>query len=202
MIFRQNWLDVRFYLRYRMEVQQDSPETVDRIRAHLRHLLEWANGTVLPASTVITPTLPGYLAEKHLSPSSIKKGLEACRQFFTFARDHWPKRYHRIHLSWIAMLQPPRGLRPESHLQVHQFYALADMMKIAGVSTETLRQERAKVAACMLFLSGMRADAFASLPAYCVELKDRQILQLPELGAHTQLGQLGALPSDEKLPGI
>lgn len=186
MINRQNWLDVRLYLRYLANVRQHSPETVLRVRSHLRHLLEWADDTLLARAANINSTFPAYLVDLRLSPSSINKGLEAARQFFAFGRDHWPQRYRRISASWISLLQPPRGSRLNSRLHVHQFYTLETVLQLAAVSVETLRQERAKVAACMLFLSGMRDDAFASLPISCVNLERREIRQLPEEGVRTK----------------
>lgn len=38
----------------------------------------------------------------------------------------------------------------------------------------------------MLYLSGMRADALASLPIHCVDLANRAISQLPEFGVRTK----------------
>lgn len=186
MIHRQNWLDVRAYLRHIDRVRQNAPETVSRSRAHLRHLLEWADETPLPHARTVNPTLPAYLVAVPLSPSSIKKGLETARHFFLFAHAEWPLRYGKIIPSWIEMLLPPRGARLESRLTVRQFYTLEDVLKIASVSTETLRQERGQVAAAMLFLSGMRADALASLPVSCVDLTAREIRQLPEMGVRTK----------------
>lgn len=58
--------------------------------------------------------------------------------------------------------------------------------RIAAVSVETLRLERARVAACFLFLSGMRTDAAATLPVSCVDIARREIHQLPELGVRTK----------------
>jgi integrase len=98
----------------------------------------------------------------------------------------WPQRYHLIKSSWIEQLTPPRGSRMESHLVEHQAYSLADVLKITRVPVETLRQKRGQVAAAMLFLSGMRADALASLPIFCVDLLKREIRQLPELGVRTK----------------
>ncbi len=71
-------------------------------------------------------------------------------------------------------------------LPVRQFYSLADVLKIAAVATETLREARGQVAVAMLFLSGMRADALASLSVSCVDLAARQISQLPERGVRTK----------------
>jgi len=193
MIHRQNWLDVRAYLHHIERVRQNDSETVKRARAHLRHLLEWADETPLPKARGIDPTFPAYILsarcdgkDKTLAPASITKGLANARQFFAFARAEWNLRYKPISESWIEMLQPPRHLRMDSRLPVRQFFPLEDVLKVAAVSTATLRQERGKAAICMLFLSGMRADALASLPIACVNLAAGEIGQLPELGVRTK----------------
>jgi integrase len=69
---------------------------------------------------------------------------------------------------------------------VRQYYELEDVLTIARVSTETLLEERGKVAVCMGFLSGMRADALATLPIACVDIDTRTIDQLPEAGVRTK----------------
>lgn len=194
MINRQNWHDVRRYLRHIEQVRQNDLETVKRSRSHLRHLLEWADDRPLgKAKTLLTPTFPTYLLDaradgqdRSLSPSSVIRCLSNVRQFFAFARVEWPARYHAITESWINLLQPPRLARADSRLVGHQFYSIDDVLKIASVSVETLREERAKVAVAMLFLSGMRADALASLPIACVDLAAGQIMQLPEMGVRTK----------------
>lgn len=195
MIHRQNWLDVRHYLHHLDRVRQNDPETVKRARAHLRHLLEWADETPLPKSRHIDPTFPTYLTtaradgkDKRLAPASIIKGLAFVRQYYSFARQEWPLRYRPISESWVATLQPSREIRSSltAQLPVEQLYTIEDVRKIAAVSTETLREERGKVAVCMLFLSGMRADALASLPVSCVHLAERSIQQFPLLGVRTK----------------
>lgn len=193
MIRRQNWLDVRAYLHHIERVKQNDIETVKRARSHLRHLLEWADETPFAKARGIDPTFPTYLLtaradgrDKKLAPASIIKCLANARQFFAYARDEWPLRYKPISESWISMLLPPRHIRSDSRLPVRQYYELADVLKIAAVSTATLLEERGKVAVCMGFLSGMRADALASLPIYCVHLEARQIDQLPEAGVRTK----------------
>jgi len=193
MINRQNYHDVHNYLHHIERVRQNAPETVKRARSHLRHLLEWADETPLPKARGIDPTLPIYLLtarsdgkDKTLAPISIIKGLASARRFFAFARGEWPLRYKPISESWISMLLPPRHIRQDSRLPIRQIYTLDDVLKIARVSTETLHQERGKVAVCILFLSGMRADALASLPISCVDLTAGQIEQLPEAGVRTK----------------
>jgi site-specific recombinase XerD len=193
MIYRQNWLDVRVYLHHMERARQLDPETIKRARGHLRHLLEWSNETPFRKARSLNPTFPVYLLsarsdgkEKTLAPASITKCLANARQFFRFARAEWAHRYKPISESWIELLQPPRHVRMDSRLPVRQIYTIGDVLKIARVSTETLRQERGKVAVCILFLSGMRAEALATLPRSCVDLAAGEIAQLPEFGVRTK----------------
>jgi len=197
MINRQNWLDIRSYLHYFEFVRQGDPETAKRYRSHLRHLLEWSDEESLTkARKLENPTYPLYLAslsgarsdgrEGPLAPATIVHVLSAARQFFGYAREIWPTRYHHITQSWIELLVPRRRSRQEAHLEEHKFYTLKDVLQIVSTETVTLRQERAKMAVAMLYLSGMRADALASLPAACVNLDAREIHQLPDRGVRTK----------------
>lgn len=193
MIHRQNWLDIRVYLHHMKYVRQNDPGTVLRARTHLYHLLEWADEIQLTKARGIDPAFPAYLLnarrdgkENKLAPASITKCLAFARQFLDFARDEWPLRYKPITPSWIEMLQPPRHMRLDSRLPMRQFYTLDQALQIASVSTATLREQRGQAAVCMLFLSGMRADALASLPISCVNIAARQIMQLPEAGVRTK----------------
>lgn len=193
MINRQNYLDVRAYLRHCERGRQAAPNTVGRYRSSLRHLITWADASPLPQARRLDPPFPSYLLTarvdgqaKPLAPISIVKTLQLARQFLTFARAEWPHRYRALSRSWVETLQVPRQVRAESRLPVIQLYTLDEVQQIAAVAAETLREERGKVAACMLFLSGMRADALASLPIACVDLAARQISQLPERGVRTK----------------
>lgn len=193
MIHRQNYLDVRAYLHHIERVRQNDPETVKRVRGHLRHLLEWADGSPFSKARGLDPTFPAFMLtarsdgrDRILAPASIIKGLTVTRQFFTFARAEWPLRYKPISESWIESLQPPRHIRNDSRLPVREFWTLEDVLAIAAVSTETLREGRGQVAVCMLFLSGMRAEALASIPISCVDIEQRTLLQLPERGVRTK----------------
>ncbi|RPH55702.1 MAG: hypothetical protein EHM81_14215, partial [Chloroflexi bacterium] len=191
MINRQNWLDTRAYLHY-IEQGKD-PATVKRARAYLRHLLEWADEASLTQARAIDPAFPTYLVTARddgkpgpLSRSTIVRGLSAARLFFSWARAEWPGRYKSITESWINLLQPGRDLRLQNDLRIHEFYTLDEVRSLATVSVETLRERRAQAGACLLYLSGMRADALASLPIACVDLVNGQILQLPLMGVRTK----------------
>jgi integrase len=191
MINRQNWLDTRAYLHH-LEYCRD-PSTIKRARTHLRHLLEWADETALPRARTIDQAYPAYLLtvrDDHkpgsLARASIVRALSSARLFLAWARIEWPQRYKSITESWLQSIQPSHDMRLQNDLRIHEFYSLEDIQKIAAVSIETLREQRAQAGACLLYLSGMRADALASIPVSCVDLTARQILQLPRLGVRTK----------------
>lgn len=193
MIHRQNWLDVRAYLDHMERRVGRDPQTIHKYRGYLRHLLEWADEQPFPQTRQLDPVYPAYLVTARadgkpqpLSFTSIKKNLDAVRAFFRYARLEWPLRYRRISESWISLLQPSRLSTPIPRVEDHQFYTLDELRTLISVSAETPRHERARVGAAMLFLSGMRPDALASLPVQCVDLAHNRILQFPTLGVHTK----------------
>ena len=207
MINRQNYLDIKEYLNHLEKIEQLEPATIKRAWSHLRHLLEWADEKPLPKSQHIDPTFPAYIINyqnkgKPLASSTIIKCLAQARQFYYYAKLTWPGRYKHLSESWITTLKPPRKIRNRNGLKHHQFYTLEQVKIIAAYQTDNLHLIRAKVAAAMLFCSGMRADALASLPISCVDLENNRVLQLPEMGVRTKNYKAGItylLPIDELL---
>lgn len=193
MIHRQNWLDVKAYLHH-LDVQVNrDPSTVQKYRKQLRHLLEWADATPLPQARQLVPSFPRYLVKARadgkalpLNYSTIYKGLITVRTFLHWARLEWPQRYRSVLPSWIALLQPVRESTPAPVLQDHRFYTLEEVQQLLAVSTETLHEERAQVAAATLFLTGMRPDTLASISVACMDLAHHRILQIPQLGVRTK----------------
>jgi integrase len=51
---------------------------------------------------------------------------------------------------------------------------------------DDIATKRDKAAAAFLFLSGMRATAFCTLPISCVDLANRTVMQFPTLGVKTK----------------
>ncbi len=193
MINRQNWLDVRAYLQHMDRRLGRHPSTIHKYRTQLRHLLEWADGHSLEKAREIDPSFPAYLVTARadgrtapLSYSTIYKTIITARAFFQFARLEWTQRYRKLSESWIDLLQPARESKPMPQLAEHRFYSLDEVMSIARVSVETLREERARVAVVALFLSGMRPDVLASIPIACVDLPRNRILQIPQMGVRTK----------------
>ena len=185
MINRTNYLHVREYLEHTERVRQYDPLTVKRNRAHLRHLLEWADETSLTDPRRLDP-FPACLVEKGFAPSTLAKTLTVARQFFTFMRIEKPLLYKRIRDSWIESLVPPRRLGSQSRLPNREYYTLEHVQQIAALELDDLHLLRAQTAVCILFLSGMRTEALASIPIHCVDIRNRTLHQLPEFGVRTK----------------
>lgn len=193
MINRQNWLDLRDYLRHLEKHLGRNPKTVLKVRTSMRHVLEWAGPIPFGRANQLEPVLPAYLTTARndgravaLSFSTVYKILTITRRFYAYATMMWSSRY-KLPPGWLDTLVP-HG-KPEPSLDDHRFYTLDEVRAIAAVSTATLREERGKVGACMLFLSGMRPDALASIPLQCVDLPNRRLLQIPSMGIRTKNGK-------------
>lgn len=194
MINRQNWFDTKEFLSFHEGTLQNDPQTVNRLRGALRHFLEWAEEKPFGMVRTLSPTFPAYMAKKKtlagksFSFSGSEKDLEIVRMFLTFARSEWPSRYKDIQNGWIETLRVSNRNSARSRLKEHIHYTLDDILKIANVwkSAKTLDLKRDIAAVCLLFLSGMRVDAFASLPIECVSIEKKKVYQLPESGVRTK----------------
>ncbi len=91
-------------------------------------------------------------------------------------------------ISWIDTLRRPRQPQISSE---NVFVSLDEVQKLltTPVPEESLALLRDKAAAAMLFLSGMRASAFTTLPIEAVDLDNLRLRQWPELGVHTKNGK-------------
>ena len=78
-----------------------------------------------------------------------------------------------------------------SRLAEHEFVTLEEMLRLCAlpIDEDDLALRRDQAAAALLFLSGMRATAFGTLPIAAVDLSSRTIKQWPALGVATKNGK-------------
>lgn len=190
MINRQNWLDVQHYLHHFEKTLGRDRLTIIKIRGFLRHLLEWADAIPLGHAYRIDQVLPVYLLTARndgrttpLSYETVYKNLATVRRFYAYAIMMWASRY-KLPPGWVETLTPRS--KPQPSLDDHRFYTLDEIKAIAAVAVETLREERGQAGACMMFLSGIRPDALASIPLQCVDLPNRRLFQIPSMGIRTK----------------
>jgi integrase len=184
-------------LEYRRRDIQNDPHTVATYWQSLKHLLIWAGKRSFKEAPKINPPFPEYLLtarnesyertpkDKPLTPKYMVKVLSHARFFFEWAH-LYERGFGEINEAWIRTLKVRRSARPESRLQVRSYWRLEDLRKITALQPANLREERDIAALSFLFVSGMRIGAFVTLPAACVDMSRRRIMQLPEMGVCTK----------------
>lgn len=183
MINRDNWIMTKKHIDYLIEIEQHGKNSTDSIKAHLRHLLEWADSTPFSKAPSIRPTFPKYLGER-LEMSTAKVVCSSARKFFKLARMSSKRFSQQVSELWITTLVPARG--PSNHPEYHE-YTLDEIIQIAELPCKSLILKRDQAAAAFLFISAMRISAFVSLPISNVDMQDMSVKQFPSDGVMTKL---------------
>ena len=191
MIDRSNYQLAQGFLGYLRDVTQIDAVSVERYWVHLKQLVLWADDTAFRCCVEKRPTFAAYLTAKQetktkpMSSVTLKKIFQTAKRFFTWAKATHPRDFRAIPLAWIEALRLPRTT--ECHKD-HEFVTVEEVRQLAALKVDPpdLALMRDQAAAVMLFLSGMRAGAFASLTMDCVDLPNRTIKQWPSLGVKTK----------------
>lgn len=191
MIQRQNYLDVKAYLKYQREIKQVSPLTERANWCRLRHLIEWADDRIFGRASSLKPTfttyVEGLMVDDHpFSSSHLTAICKTCRAFYTWAKKEFPSRYKAITSSWVESLRPSRGRAEQSELKTREIYTEDDIRALVAVPALTTAQRRMRAGVAFLFLSAMRIGAFVTLPINCVDVGELTVLQLPAKGVKTK----------------
>jgi integrase len=192
-ICRSNYLLAKEFVAYLQEVMQLNPNSIGRYWAYLKHLLIWADAVPLSHAASIRPTFTSYLTRlpdgaERPSPfasMTLKKILQVSKRFFVWLKTTYPHDFRQVPAAWIDALRLPRGNQP---VEEHVFVTLDQVLELVRVSVapSDLATWRDQAAAAMLFLSGARASAFASLTLDCIDLPSRTIKQWTALGVRTK----------------
>ncbi len=195
MINRHNYHLAKQYLEYLDGVCQLDRGSLDRYWLHLKYLLLWVDEARLCQVVEIHPPFSSFLATAHLdgergvhAPSTLKKIIQTAKRFFVWLKMTYPREYREVSMAWIEALRPPRSTEPA---QDHHFVTLEEVRAISQLVLEPhdLALRRDQAAAAMLFLSGMRAGAFSTLPIAAVDVSQRTIKQWSSLGVETKNGK-------------
>ncbi len=189
MINRENWKAVNKYLKYRSEVDQISDVSKRLEKGWLLHLLLWSQEESFSEASKIRPTFPEFIQssrmdgkERPLSQSFIRKSISSSRRFLRWLSIH-EQGYGKITLAWLDTLKPPR--MPEK-LRAHEIVTFDEINAISSAPVQETWEKRIRAAAVFWFLSGIRIEAFTTLPLKAVDLKRRRIQQFQNLGVRTK----------------
>lgn len=186
LISRRNFHDTRAYLTYQTEVLHAAPGSVALYRVALDHLLRWATDIPFARAADVRPVFPRYLVDwGDLSAAYQAKLLEIARAFLAWGRERYPDAYPPS--PYTATLRPVN--EQAADVPEREIYTFDDALLLATVPAHSLTEQRARAAACFLFLSGMRATAFVTLPLAAVTLDRFEVRQWPALGVQTKNGK-------------
>lgn len=187
MINRSNWLLVKSYLDFLSQLQASS-KTLEAEASRLRVLLTWADSSSWDSAPRIRPPFPQYaLAVRHdggegkHAAAYVGKLVQSARRFFTWLTVH--QRGYSALVPWLDTLIIPRMFKQPKPRDV---VTLQYVLQLTAVEVDDLKTQRTVAAAAFLFLSGMRVDAFVSLPVAAVNVVDRSVKQWPALGVRTK----------------
>ena len=191
MVNKQNYHWVKTFLHYLEDVMQTDKRTTSRYWFYLRHLLLWANESLVTDAPHIRPTFPAYLVAPGvdpMAPATLKKIIQVSQRFFRWGKAQNPRQFNPLPETWIDALKPPRVVQlPAEHVFVIQ----DEVQRLGSVElpADDLALRRDQAGAVLLFLSGMRAGALGSLPISAVDMTHRTIRQWPALKVHTKNGK-------------
>jgi hypothetical protein len=161
---------------YLGEMLQLHPDSVLRYWFYLRHILLWADETLLCEVADLRPALPAYLSEppeeaevepQPLTPASIRKVIQCARRFFVWAKITFPREFRALPTAWVETLQPPRlrGGSESGLTDEHQFVTLEEAVSLTRVEVPEadLALRCGKTAAVMLFTAGTRVNPLVRL---------------------------------------
>ncbi len=192
MVNRKNYKLTRVFLLFKKEIKQLSSGSLHRYKSALNHFLIWLDETQIESCTTKYPAFSTYLqkyrkdgSSENLASATQKKTIQITRQFLNWAKMTYPKRFRKLPLIWIESMQAAQIIQAPRE---HEFVSVEEALKLATspLPKELLVTRRDQAAAAMLFLSGMRASSFVSLPIKAVDLDRREIKQWPTLGVRTK----------------
>ena len=194
MINRENYRAVKTYLKFKAEVQQRDQLSINLIYGQLKVVLRWLDEYSFDDASDKRPVLPRWVASLDLanqpgvkvSGKWVTDVCDTARAFFKWLQLQDPYRYGPLLLAWVETLVPGRIVEePPAERTV----VTPDMVRqLIAVKCDPadIALKRDKAATAFLFLSGMRATAFVSLPLKCVDLAAREVRQFPTDGVRTK----------------
>jgi len=207
LINRGNWKLFKEYLRYREEVHQLEKKSVRLEETCLTHVLVWADEKSFKDISNKRPAFPVYMLSARsdgkkgqLSPAYITKVVQTAKRFLEWLSVH--KRGHKtITPHFIDTLRSPRM---DEEPKKREFVSYQEILDIASSPVKNTKQERLRASLVLLWLTGMRAGAFVTLPLSAVDLENLEINVSPSLGVRVKnrKGRTVHILNDPKLLAV
>ncbi len=192
MINRSNYKLTREFLDFLSEIKQLRPGSLHRYKLDLNHFLIWLDETAIEKCETKRPSFASFLQTSRmddrnepLGVNTQKKIVQTTRRFLHWIKLYHPHRFKSLSVVWIESLKPAAGIEVPND---HEYVTLEEAIHLAKYTLIENKQVylRDQAAVAMLFLSGMRASAFSTLPIEAVDLPAMTVRQWPSLGVLTK----------------
>lgn len=192
MINRSNYKLTREFLDFLSEIKQLSPGSLHRYKLDLNHFLLWLDETAIERCDTKRPSFASFLLSSRmddrnqsLSVNTQKKIVQTTRRFLHWLKLYYPHQFKSLPAVWIDSLKSASGVDVPGN---HEYVTLEEAIHLAKYPLKENKQVylRDQAAVAMLFLSGMRASAFSTLPVEAVDLSAMAVRQWPSLGVLTK----------------
>jgi integrase len=192
MVNRRNYHLVKEFLGHQQDTRQLDARSTTRYWFYLKFLLLWADGVLFSELASTRPAFAVYLSttrlegrEGSLDTTTLKKIIQTVKRFLTWLKMKYPQEFRELASDWIEELCPPRGT---DVINEHVFVTIDEVRRLATleIPDDDLALRRDQAGVVLLFLSGMRAGAFGTLPIAAIDLPRREIKQWPSLGVETK----------------
>lgn len=188
MINRQNKKLVDEYLQHRTRYDSLDPKSIRLERSLSMHYLTWADLQPFKNAPKFDVTLKEYVRAhrdstgKPLSQNYQRKIIGSAKLFFTWLTIH-KQGFRSITPAWLSTLK----IRiVDGEFDDAKTILLDEVLQIARTPVNNLVEERVRAGAVFLYLSGMRIDAFISMPLKAVNFDSLEVKQTPALGIRTK----------------
>lgn len=192
MVNRRNYHLVKEYLKHQQDTRQLDPRSVTRYWFYLKFILLWTDEIRFNKLAGIHTAFAVFLATTRLDgragsldPDTLKKIIQTAKRFLTWLKMKYPQEFRELSIDWINELCPPRGIES---IDEHVFVTIDEVRQLAAIEIpeDDLALRRDQAGTAMLFLSGMRAGAFGTLPIAALDLRQREVKQWTSLGVETK----------------
>ena len=192
MVNRRNYHLVKEFLEHQQDTRQLDSRSITRYWFYLKFLLLWADEVMFDQVAGLRPAFAVYLATTRLDgragsldASTLKKIIQTSKRFLTWLKMKYPQEFRKLAIDWIDELCPPRGVES---VDEHVFVTIDEVRQLVAlpIPDDDLALQRDRAGAALLYLSGMRAGAFGTLPIAAVDLRQREVKQWTSLSVETK----------------
>ena len=192
MVNRRNYHLVKEFLVHQQDTRQLDARSITRYWFYLKFLLLWADEVLFNQLASIRPAFAVYLSTTRLDrrtgsldTDTLKKIIQTVKRFLTWLKMKYPQEFRELASDWIEELCPPRG---SDVVDEHVYVTLDEVRQLIAlpVPADDLALLRDQAGAALLYLSGMRAGAFGTLPLAAINVHTHEIKQWPSLEVETK----------------